>query len=99
MDDAQYQDHAIALDDVVHDSIVTDAEAVERVTHALNGLDFLASHPSFGCDVGCQRLERPPNPVPRLSRQLPEGASSRRPELNAIDAQGSSERLFDRPVA
>lgn len=39
VDDTEYQDDAVLVDDVVHDPVLTHAKAVERVVHSLDRLD------------------------------------------------------------
>jgi hypothetical protein len=51
IDDAEYQDHAIGVDDVAHHPVVADAHPVERVVGPADGLDGLAGDASRAGDV------------------------------------------------
>ena len=55
MDDAEHEQDAVFSDEVVHDAVVADAEAVEGVGLAADCLDFLAAD-AAGPGGGCGEL-------------------------------------------
>jgi hypothetical protein len=55
--DAEYQDHAIGVDDVVHHPVVAGAQPVKGVVGPADGLDGLAGDASRAGDVVCESFE------------------------------------------
>ena len=99
MDDAEHMEHTVAVDHVVHDAVVADAEAVKRVGGALNRPDALAADPSGYRRSRGKALETSPDARSNLSRKLAVGARSRRRKeyLVGVD-QLSSRSGRDRPL-
>lgn len=90
MHDPEDENDAIFVDHVVHDSVVTDPEAVERIRDTSDGLHLLAAD-----TLASRRLFR--EPFERLAKleegiggQLPEGPGSRRRQLDLIGCQRRS---------
>jgi hypothetical protein len=53
VDDAEDEEDAIVVDEVVHDAVVADAEPVEAVCLSADRLDLLAADAAgFGCGGG-----------------------------------------------
>ncbi len=99
MYDAEHQDHAILLDDVVHHAVVAYSEPVERVAHAADGLDLFAADPTLlACGIR-QLLQSLPELALDLGRELLEGAGRRWSEFDRVGGQTMSLRLVVRPFA
>lgn len=97
VDDAEDQDHAILLQDVVHHSVVADAEAVERVPDSLDRPDTLACDTSGRGGIDRELVERSHDPSALAGGQLPEGANRRRRQLDLERPQSRSRRFVVRP--
>ena len=63
IDDAEHQDHAVLVDDVVHHAVVADAQSVEGIVGATDGLDRLPGDAALTRDVMCESLEGPADAV------------------------------------
>ena len=99
MHDAEHEDDPILLDHVVHDPMVADAKAMERVAGALDRLDRLASdsprfagaHGEFGQCFG--------DPRAIFGLEFAERFRSGRGDLDSVCRQASSSSLTVRPLA
>ena len=99
MHDAEDQDHAVLVDDVVHDSIVADAESVEGIADSLDRLDRLTADPARLGGVASQRPERFLDPRAEFGRQLVERSDGRRRQFHAVRDQMSPSSVVVRPSA
>ena len=99
MDDAEDKDDAILVDDVVHDPVVAQSQAVERVAHALDRLDRLAADASGLRCIDGELLEGPSDPFLEIGRQLLEGPNRTGRQLDVVGAQSSPLSLVERPLA
>ena len=63
VDDAEHQDRAVVVDDVVHDAVVADTQPVEGVGSATDGLDRLPRHASRAGHVMRESLECPADAI------------------------------------
>ena len=98
MHDAEHEDHAVGLDDVVHDPVVPDPEAVKRVGNAVDRLDGLAGDPLRPVS-GAGKVEqgiRDANPY--LGWQLAQCLRSSRGDLDPVGGQSMSSRRTVRPL-
>lgn len=98
MDDAEDEEDAVVGDEVVHDPVVADAEAVEGVGLAADRLHFLAADAAgSGCCFG-EVFEASADPLPKRRRQLLIGAFGARGEsdLERV-AQAMSGSGLERP--
>ena len=98
MDDAEDEQDVVVGDEVVHDPVVADAEAVERVRLSADRLHlFAADAAGFGC-CGGELLKAAANSLPRWRWQLLERALAGRCELDLVRAaQARSRSDFERP--
>jgi hypothetical protein len=62
--DSEHQDHAVAVDDVIHHTVVADAQTLERIVWPADGLDRLAWYSSGTTDVVRELREGVPRTVP-----------------------------------
>lgn len=99
MDDPEDEQHAILLDDVVHDPVVADPEPMKGVRNAPDRLHGLASDPSGLRRIGCELLESPADPGSHLWGQLLERPNGRGGQLDFVGLQPRSSRLVVRPFA
>ena len=98
MDDAENEQDAVVGDEVVHDSVVADAEAVEGVGLAADRLHLFAVD-AAGSGLGLGELfEAGAEPFPQRGRQLLEVALSGGREPDFVGpAQAMSRSDFVRP--
>jgi len=99
MDDPEDEHDPILGQDVVHDSVVADAESMKRVIGTVDRLDRLALQASATGDVPGQGLERFPQPSPNLGRELLVGPGRRGPKRDSKRGQASSDRSTVLPSA
>ena len=99
MDDPEDEHDPILGQDVVHDSVVADAESMKRVVGTVDRLDRLALEASATGNVPGQGLERFPQPSPNLGRELLVGPGRRRPKRDSKRGQVSSDRSTVLPSA
>lgn len=97
MDDAEDQDDSIGFEHVVHDAVVTHAQAVEGVGGAVQRLHRLALDSADPSRVPRKLLERANESRTNLWRELLERVRRGGAELDAIRVQVSSDRLTVRP--
>jgi hypothetical protein len=86
MDDAEDEEDVVVGDEVVHEAVVADAEAVEGVSLAADRLDFLAADAAgFGGGLG-ELFEVGADPRLQRRRQFLIGAlgSGGEPDLVAV---------------
>jgi hypothetical protein len=57
VDDPEYEDDAILIEDVIHHAVIPDAESIKRVCEPLDRLDRLASDPTGSRRVISKPLE------------------------------------------
>lgn len=98
MDDAEDEEDVVVGDEVVHDAVVADAEAVEGVSVAANRLDLLAANAAgSGCCLG-QLFEAGADPCLERRRQPLVGTLGSRGEPDLIRvAQAMSRSGLERP--
>ena len=99
MHDAQDEDDAVLLDDVVHDAVVADPKPVEGIPGAVHGLHGLAFDAADLRRTAGELLERPGDPSTNLGFGLAEGLRRRGAELDAVGVQVRSDRATVRPWA
>ena len=97
MDDAEDEDHAIFVDDVVHDPVITHAQPVERIAGGLDRLDSFAADATWLRGLHRELLESPSDPFLEVGGQLLEGPNRAGGKLDVERGQASSLSLFDRP--
>lgn len=98
VDDAEHEEHLVGRDQVVHDPVVADAQAVEGVCLAADRLHLLAANAAgSGCCLG-ELFEAGTDPRLQRCRQLVEGAFGARGESNLVGtAQVTSRSGLLRP--
>lgn len=84
MHDPEDQNHAVLVNHVVHDPVISHKEPVEGVIGSADSLDPFPPDPTRLCDFRCQALERAPQSCADVLRELAVGASSRGPELDLV---------------
>ena len=99
VDDAENQDHAVGVDEVVHHPVVADTQSVEGVLGATDGLDRLARHTSGAGDVMRESFEGSPDAIPVSVAELPELSRRRTRKPDLVGAQSRSSSLSVRPLA
>jgi hypothetical protein len=97
--DAEHQDHVIALDEVNHHAVVTDTQTMERVLSPMDGLDRLAWYASGTSDVMREPGEGVSDALPACVIKLLELPRRRTGEPDLIGAQTRSSSLTVRPLA
>jgi len=98
MDDAEHEEDAVVREQVVHDPVVADAEAMEGVRLSADRLDLLAADAAGSGGLPGELLEVGVDPLPDPCRQLPVGALGGRREPDVVRAtQAVSRSDFDRP--
>ena len=96
MDDAEDEQDVVVGDEVVHDPVVADAEAVERVRLSADRLHLVAADAAGSGCCGGELLKAAANSLPRW-RWL-ERALGGRCELDLVRAaQARSRSAFERP--
>src|SRR5436309_10640674 len=98
MDDREDENDAIFVDHVVHDSVVTNPEAVERIRDTPDGLHLLATDTLAGRRLLREPFERLAKPGAHVLGQLPEDPRSRRRQLDLIWGQRRSRSRVVRPA-
>lgn len=99
MNDAENENDAVALEDVVHDTEVPYAKSVKGVGGALEGFRLLPTDPARGCDLGGQALQGGSTTVAILLRELPKGSRGGGGELDPVRlGQSRSFKLVVFPV-
>jgi hypothetical protein len=68
VDDSEYEDDPVVLDDVKRHPIVAHAQTVERIRDAADGLHTLATDPTGLRGVICEAFERLAKPNPDRGR-------------------------------
>jgi hypothetical protein len=99
VDDPENQYRPVLLDHVVHDPVLADPEAMERIGKALDRLHGLSPDPTGFRDIGGELLERPADPGSDLRWELLERPSGGGGKLDLVRLQSSSLRLAVRPFA
>ena len=97
--DSEHQDHAVAVDDVIHHTVVADPQTMERIVCPTDGLDRLAWYASGTTDVVRESSEGVPKAVPVCVIELLELPCGRTGEPDLVGAQSRSSRLTVRPLA
>jgi hypothetical protein len=98
VDDAEGEENTVLRDEVVHDAVVADTEAVEGVSLAADRLDLLAADAAgSGCCLG-ELFEAGVYPLAELRWEFLVGAlgSGREPDLVGV-AQVMSRSVLERP--
>lgn len=98
MHDAEDENDAVFVDHVVHDAVVTNPEAMERVRDTPDGLHLLATDTPAGRRLLREPFERLAKPGADIIGQLPEGPGSRRRQLDLIGRQRRSLSRVARPA-
>jgi phage FluMu protein gp41 len=98
MHDPEDENDAIFVDHVIHDSVLTNPEAVERIRDTPDGLHLLATDTLAGRRLLREPLERLAKPGAHIIGQLPEGPGSRRCQLDLIGRQRRSRSRVVRPA-
>jgi hypothetical protein len=88
--DAEYQDDAIGLDDVVHHPVVAGAQPVKGVVGPADGLDGLAGDASRAGDVVCESFEGLTDAIAVGASKLLELPYRRPRELDLVRGQSRS---------
>jgi hypothetical protein len=70
--DAEHQDHAVDVDDVIHHAMVADAQSVKGVLGPMDGVHRLARHTPGASDVMRESLQSVPDAMPVSVIKLPE---------------------------
>ena len=99
MDDPENEYRPVLLDHVVHDPVLADPEAMERIGKALDRLHGLSPDPTGSRGIGGQLVEGPEDPGSDLRWELLEGSSGDGRKLDLVRLQSSSFRLVVRPSA
>ena len=99
MHDAEDEDDAGLVDDVVHDAVVADPQPVEGIAGTMHGLHGLAFDSADLRRTARELLERQSDPSTNAGFSLPEGLCRRGTELDAICVQVRSDRATVRPSA
>lgn len=99
VDDAEHQDHVVALDDVIHHTVVADTQSVERVFGPTDGLHRLAWYASGMGDVTSESGEGATDAIPVCGIELLESPRGRTGEPDLVGAQSRSTSLTARPLA
>jgi hypothetical protein len=99
IDDAEDQDHALAVDDVIHHAVVADTQTMERVLGPTDGLDRLAWYASGSTDVVRESSEGVPDAISVCVIELLVLPRGRTGEPDLVGAQSRSSRLTVRPLA
>lgn len=79
--------------------VVSDAETVERVAHAVDRLDRLAPDGGPAAEVASQLQEDFPDAPSNIGGELLKRRDGRRREFDAVGVQATSFRLVLRPCA
>lgn len=95
--DAKHQDHAVALDDVIHHAVVADTQSVERVISTTDGLRRLAWHACGTGGVMSESGEGVPDAISDCVIELLELPCSRAGEPDLVGGQSRSSSLTVRP--
>ena len=98
MHDPEDENDAIFVDHVVHDSVVTNPEAVERIRDTPDGLHLLAPDTLAGRRLLREPFERFAQPGADIIGQLPEGLCGRWCKLDLISRQRRSRSRVVRPA-
>ncbi len=98
MHDAEDQNDAVFVDHVVHDPVVTNLEAMERIRDTLDRFHLLATDTPAGRRLLRKPFERLAKPGAEVIGQLPEGPGSRRRQLDLIGRQRRSFSRVERPA-
>jgi len=98
MHDPDDENDAVFVDHVVHDAVVTNPEAVERIRDTSDGLHLLATDTLAGGRLLREPFERIAKPGAGIIGQLPEGPDSRRCQLDLIGRQRRSRSRVVRPA-
>lgn len=99
MDDPEDQNDPNFVECVEHDTIVTDAESMKRVTRPVNRLDRLAADPAWLRHVAGEPFESVTDPLSDIRRETLERLDGRRRQLDAVRCQVRFSRLVVRPSA
>lgn len=89
----------VCVDDVVHHAVVADAQPVEGVVDAVDGLDGLACDTPGTGDVTRESPECSADALAVSIAELLELAGRRPRELDLVGGQSSSSSLTVRPFA
>jgi len=98
VDDPEHEQNAVLGHEVVHDAVIADAQAVERVRLTADRLYLLAADPATRPGGGGELLESCANPLPLGRWELQVGALGRGRETYLVGvAQSSSSSGVERP--
>lgn len=99
IDDAEYQDHVVCFDDVVHHAVLAASQPVEGVVGAADGLDRLAGDASGAGDVMRESLECSADAITVSVTELLELPGRRARDLDSVGGQSRSSSLTVRRLA